>query len=504
MVAAMLGKPLMEWQQYVADVILEIDPDTGRLAYDEYDLTVPRQSGKSTFVLAKSTHRASATGFFGKRQHLVYTAQTRQKAREKWEEDFVLDLESSRKFRSKVTVHKGNGNEHIRFANGSRFGIEANTEKAGHGGTLDEAYIDEAFAQVDNRLEQAFRPAMITRFNKQLGIISTAGWLDASPYLWAKVQLGRQLVIADVRRGTAYFEWSAPDDADPGDLNTWLQCMPALHRPDCQPDCRRHTVTIEAIRSEYDTAVREGKLADFRRAYLNQWLLKPVELEHAVINGDLWKANRDAESQLTGKPTFALDVAPDRSSAAIGVAGSRSDDLTHIEITSRDGVMDHRPGTAWIVPRLLELKQTFPSIRLLIAAGSAAESLVTDIESAGISVEQVPEGDVPTACGFFYDRAVAGRLRHLSQPELDKALAAARKREVGDKAWAWGRRKSTEDITPVYAVTLAVWGAVGMPAPEVSVFFFSDLDACDKCGEPAGDNAADRNYLCEKCWEERE
>jgi hypothetical protein len=258
-------------------------------------------------------------------------------------------------------------------------------------------------------------------------------------------------------------------------------------------------VAIEAIRSEYDTAVREGKLADFRRAYLNQWLPKPVELEHAVIDSDLWKAMWDPASQLTGKPTFALDVAPDRSAAAIGVAGSRNDDLTHMEITSRDGVMDHRPGTAWIVPRLLELKQAFPSIRLLIAAGSAAESLVPDIEAAGITVVPVPEGDVPTACGFFYDRAVAAKLRHLRQPELDKALAAARKRDVGDKAWAWGRRKSTEDITPVYAVTLAVWGAVGMPAPEASVFFFADLDNCDNCGEPAGDDAADRNYLCVKC-----
>jgi hypothetical protein len=146
MVAAMLGKPLMEWQQYVADVILEIDPDTGRLAFDEYVLTVPRQSGKSTFVLAKAAHRASATGFFGGRQRLVYTAQTRGKAREKWEEDFVADLQASRKFRGRVTTHLGNGNEHLRFTNGSRFGIEANTEKAGHGGTLDEAFIDEAFS----------------------------------------------------------------------------------------------------------------------------------------------------------------------------------------------------------------------------------------------------------------------------------------------------------------------------------------------------------------------
>jgi hypothetical protein len=136
---------------------------------------------------------------------------------------------------SKEGVHKGNGNEHIRFANGSRFGIEANTEKAGHGSTLDEAYIDEAFAQVDNRLEQAFGPAMITRANKQLGVISTAGWSDNSPYLLDKVQVGRRLAEQDVRKGTAYFEWSAPDDADP----LTRPCGSTACRPCTAPTVRR-------------------------------------------------------------------------------------------------------------------------------------------------------------------------------------------------------------------------------------------------------------------------
>lgn len=216
-VARLLGKPLMPWQQYVADVILELDPDTGRLAYTEFGLTVPRQSGKSTLLLAKAVHRATATKFFGPRQQIVYTAQTRKDARKKWEEDYVEDLKASPAFRNKQAAHFGNGNEHIRFANRSRFGIESTTEKAGHGGTIDEAYIDEAFAQVDGRMEQAFGPAMITRRNKQLGWISTAGWLDGSPYLQDKVAAGRAQVEMGIRTGLAYFEWSAGEDVDPED-----------------------------------------------------------------------------------------------------------------------------------------------------------------------------------------------------------------------------------------------------------------------------------------------
>ena len=125
--------------------------------------------------MAKAVHRCSATGFFGPRQRLVYTAQTRQKAREKWEQDFVPDLEASRAFRRRFHPSWANGNEHLRFANGSRWGLEAATEKAGHGGTIDEAYLDEAFAHQDFRLEQAFGPAMITRVNKLLAWISHGG-----------------------------------------------------------------------------------------------------------------------------------------------------------------------------------------------------------------------------------------------------------------------------------------------------------------------------------------
>lgn len=270
----------MPWQQHVADVVMEIEPATGRLAYSEMGLTVPRQSGKSTFVEAKATHRCSATKFFGPRQHVVYTAQTRAKAREKWEEEFLADLEASAAFKGRIRPHKGNGNEHIRFSNRSRWGLESSTEKAGHGPTVDEAYIDEAFAHADFRLEQAFGPAMITRANKLLAWISTAGWIDGSPYLREKVDLGRLVATEGRQRGIAYFEWSAPEGADPGDEAVWWACMPALGR----------TISVEAIRDEYEKARDGGKLNEFRRAYLNQWVPRDIESDWEVIDQAAWGA----------------------------------------------------------------------------------------------------------------------------------------------------------------------------------------------------------------------
>ena len=42
----------MPWQQHVADVALELDPETGELYYEEVVITVPRQSGKTTLLIA--------------------------------------------------------------------------------------------------------------------------------------------------------------------------------------------------------------------------------------------------------------------------------------------------------------------------------------------------------------------------------------------------------------------------------------------------------------------
>jgi hypothetical protein len=48
-------------------------------------------------------------------------------------------------------------------------------------------------------------------------------------------------------------------------------------------------------------------------------------------------------------------------------------------------------------------------------------------------------------------------LRHLGQPELALAVDGARKRKVGE-AWLWHRRDTSVDISPLQALTLAVYG----------------------------------------------
>ena len=56
--AGMLGKPLLPWQRYVADVAGEIDPATGTYYYDRVVLSTPRQCGKSTLIDTEDTRNA--------------------------------------------------------------------------------------------------------------------------------------------------------------------------------------------------------------------------------------------------------------------------------------------------------------------------------------------------------------------------------------------------------------------------------------------------------------
>ena len=257
-VAARLGRPLMPWQQQVADVATELD-ESGALYYRNIRVLVPRQQGKTALELAVAVHRANAWPD----QVITYAAQTRIKAREKWQEDHVKTLNRSPfgPQGGRYTVSLANGNEAIHWRNGSRHGIAAATDTSGHGDVLDLAFVDEAWAHVDNRLEQAFQPAMLTRTRPglpgaQLWDVSTAG-NHRSLYLRRKVTQGRALVEDGGPIRIAYFEWSAPPEADPEDEATWWSCMPALG----------HTIHPDAVRSMLDSM----ELAEFRRACLNQW-----------------------------------------------------------------------------------------------------------------------------------------------------------------------------------------------------------------------------------------
>lgn len=453
-IARLLGKEPMPWQRDVFDVAFEVDA-FGLLWYREIVIVVPRQSGKSTLIIPWGVHRSI---MWPERQFTLYTAQSRQAARKKWLEDQWYAIEQSpflkfvKPTRSKKREpNLSHGEEHIAFTNGSQWAIDAPTETAGHGPTLDLGMIDEAFSQADARVEAAMSPAMITRPDSQKLIVSTVGKSKAkSPFLWTKVEAGRNRVDAGLESRTLYIEFSAPEDADHLDPLVWWATMPALG----------YTQTEEKVGAELDSL---GEI-EFRRAYLNQW---GDELAGEwKIPAAQWFAVEDGKSKLKPKSrslVWVVDVAPDRSWSAISVAGQRADGLVHIE------TVEHHPGTGWVIDGdptanvagqdggLVGLKAlmrkhggTLWYDHLTVGA------LVPDMRKAGLKPEAIPAQDIKVSAAALLDAVANRTVRHLGQSELTDALASASTRVFGD-GWAWSRGRSMADITPLVSANLAFW-----------------------------------------------
>jgi phage terminase large subunit-like protein len=227
------------------------------------------------------------------------------------------------------------------------------------------------------------------------------------------------------------FEWSAPPGCDLDDRAGWAQANPSLG----------HTITERAIRS----ARRTDPESVFRVEVLCQWV---TDHHETVIPLDRWLSCEDAASALVGTPTFAVDVSPQGESASIAAAGRNADGVPHVEI------VENRPDTGWLVPRLVELSKH--GGRVVADPSGPAGAVVTEAKKAGLDIETVTLREHASACGALYSSVVEHRMRHLPDALLDAALEGATKRDLGDGAWLWSRKSSLVDISPLVAATLAL------------------------------------------------
>ena len=200
---------------------------------------------------------------------------------------------------------------------------------------------------------------------------------------------------------------------------------------------------------EYVAAERRAMPpAEFGRERLGWWDADPAV--GGVFEAAQWTACTDPASQLVGLPTFAVDIATDRATAAVGAAGLRSDGLQHLE------VVESGHGADWVVPFLLKATAKNGG-GVVVDPASPAGTLVGELERAGIRVHVTSARDYAAACGMLFDDVRDGRVRHLAQPELDTAVNGARRRDLAG-GFAWDR-KGAADISPLVSVTLAGWGA---------------------------------------------
>lgn len=424
-----IGLRLDPWQRHVITHSLGERRD-GNYAAFEVGLLVPRQNGKGAVLEAREL---AGLFLFGE-QLILHSAHEFKTAQEAFRR-VLAHVERAPDLRKRVArIRTSHGEEGIELKTGARLRFVARSTGSGRGFSGDTVILDEAYNLASEGMA-ALLPTLSARPNPQIWYTSSAGMSTSD-----QLRRVRERGLAGESKRLAYFEWSAPAEVSLDSREAWAQANPALGI----------RISEEFVESERDAMDDTG----FARERLGVWFDPSSQM---VIDGAKWASLADPDSQLTGPVVFAVDANPERTGAAIAVAGRRADGLGHVE------VVDARPGTGWVVDRIVALHSSHRPRAWVLDPASAAGAWIPALQERGIEPVLVTGREMAQACGALYEDVVENAaLRHLDQAPLNAALLGARKRPLGD-AWGWHRRNSDIDISPLVAATLA-WHGVAKQA----------------------------------------
>lgn len=431
--ARIAGQPMDDWQSYILTEALG-ERANGTWAAFETCVIVPRQNGKGGIIEALVT---AGLSLFDS-ELILYSSHEFKTSMETFRRVLNLVESTPSLAKRKTRVVRSTNELGIEFRGGQRLRFVARSSGSGRGFSGDCVILDEAY-NLDDRAMDALLPTMSARPNPQLWYLSSAG-------MPTSVQLGR------VRRralagdpNLAFFEWSIRarqlgDEVDDphDDPAMWAQANPALGI----------RISLDYIARERAAMSAEG----FARERLGVGTYPADDADGwEVVPHAAWEECADPGSTMVDPVAFSLDTTPDRSWTSIAAAGRRADELTHLE------VVEHQPGTDWAAARAAELVSRWRPCAFAVDESGPAASLIPALERAGVEVVKLSGRDVAAGCGHLLDLVASRQVRHLRQTELSEALRGARKRDIGDKSWAWARRGIDVVISPLVAATQAAY-----------------------------------------------
>jgi len=421
----------MPWQALAANILGELDPETGLRYYDLGVVTVQRQAGKSDLCVCRSAERCvSVPGY-----RSWYTAQTGQDARDEFLKFYDETLADTPLLRL-VHLLRGKGDEVAKYPNGARHRPHPPTEQKLHGKQSDENDIDEGWSFDEDQgklLLQAIAPTQLTRPGAQT-IVWSAGGTPESLWLAGLVARGRASVEgvevegADRPIRMAYVELGVPDDLDIRDLSAVEAHHPAVG----------HTIqTLRGLRNQLPDD------DEFARAGGNRW----TSVIGSAIDSQLWRVLRYP------------DPLPDDS--LLGWGAARAEDGSHVVVACAteldDGrvvaeVADVLPSAfragalvrEWIARDACDVDPSGPSAAL-------AEDLATRS-----NVHALTNREAAAACQDLLDGMRDRRILFRQNDTLDAAVRVAQKRPVADGGVMWSRSTSAGSVAGLEAVTWAV------------------------------------------------
>lgn len=457
---------LLPWQRWLVIHALEIIDDYAdgwRLRFRTVVVEVARQNGKTTLSIVISLYflyQLEVTLILG-------TAQDVSNAEDVWQQ--VVEMAQDNEALSVAIKHVWytNGSKRLQLVGNRDYRVRASNRKAGRGKSADLVLLDELREHQTWEAWAALSKTGIARKNSLMWCMSNAG--DGTSVvlrhfrLRAHAQLGdpdgivKAMGESEPESGSpaeesalGWFEWSALPDADPKDVNALAQANPSLG----------YTIELSTLMS----AQADDPADVFKTECLCQWVTSVITPPFPV---DAWDAGKDDRSRIADDSPlwFGVDIAADRAHASIAVCGRRPDGAWHVELA------EYRVGTGWLVKWFINAAPNYPGgMRVALQSKGAPIASMMDVIAAidGVEVIECSGRDVAGWCGRMWD-AVASCLPdsdtdavpvyHITQPALDLAANIASTRPMGDGAWAWDRNKSTEDISPLVAVTMALGAA---------------------------------------------
>lgn len=463
-----LNVDLLPWQRWLLIHALETDPsDEKRFRFRTVLVLVGRQNGKSMLTRVLIAYMMFIRGV----SLILGTAQSLGIAEALWEQfvDMVYNADCLSEDIVKITYAKGGKRLVVETSVGkSEYAVQSAARKGGRGLTGDLIVLDELREHTTWDAWSAIQKTTLTKASGLTWCITNAGDASSVVLSYLRDKAHRILGDPDGRLGDSvagdgdgndvslgFFEWSAPPGADPSLPETWAYANPSMG----------YLIEEQTLRDSYLT----DPPATFLTECLCQWVEVLVE---PAFPGGAWEALCDPTSRIpdTNQVYFGVDVSADRKHASIAACGQRADGSWHIELIAYVS----RPS---MVEQWFRRRVDVYGGRMIVGLqgrGCPAASLASSLGAIpGVDVALCQGGALTTVCGAFYDAVAAAAqdgtanpdvayIWHLPQPGLDLAAGCAEKKTLGDGAWAWDRRKSGEDISPLVAATMAYGLAAGI------------------------------------------
>lgn len=455
------GLYLDPWEKHVTTGALGID-HLGIWTSFEVKILVPRQNGKGSILECREL---AGLFLFTTDRLMLHTAHEHKTASEHYLRVWGL-IEHTPSLLRRVARHSsaygrefietkpeptiilGPGGNQVRRNEAHRLLFIARTGNSGRGFTGDFLAYDEDM-KLDATAVGASLPSLGARPNPQVWYAGSAGFIYSTQLSQVRRRGVSAVECGKASPGLAFYEWSinAHDEYCPVDCDKHDD-------PDSDESIAKANPGL-GIRRKL-TQIHREKEAMSAREYAREDLGVgdyPAPLDGWLVIPKRWyEATKDTSPEPTRVtcPVFAIDIARDRSSAAISVAGARPDGLVGLQVA------EHHEGTSWIVPTAKRMNADHHPVAWIIDRRAAAGSVIADLERAGLPVEKLQATDVAHASGLLYDAFRDDTVRHYDQAALKTAIAAVDWRTLSESR-AFDRM-SAVDMSPLMSVAFAYWG----------------------------------------------